>query len=60
MTRTIKFYSGLSSKEFEIVKISTGYEVNGVLYGRFEFENFKTLKEVFNYIRRFYYETKKI
>ena len=53
MTRTIKFYSGLSSKEFEIVKIPTGYEVNSILYGRFELENFKTLKEVFNYIREY-------
>lgn len=54
MTRTIKFYTGLSSKEFEIVKISTGYEVNAVLYGGFVFENFKTLKDAFKYIREFY------
>lgn len=53
--KTLKFYSGLSTKEFEIIRTKEGYKITCILYGNEERENFKTLKETFDYIRGFYY-----
>lgn len=57
-SRTIKFYSGLSSKEFEIIETKDGYEVGCIAYGEWFKECFTTLKDVFEYIRKYYYNYK--
>lgn len=51
--RTISFYSGLSTKEFSIWKSKKVFKVGAILYGNYEEKEFKTLKDVFNYIRSF-------
>lgn len=51
--RYIKFYSGLSTKEFNIYKNKDFYVLDVISYGEWDIIQCKSLKQCFNIIRSY-------